>query len=220
MIDNTLVDTSSSPEDTLEHILFNTQTIAREHTQFKNCLKKSVKTFLENEIKITQHQIDSRATPTPSLDIYLANLKEQLSEHLEMDAAETKFKYKLSDFSNPQSPSKEFNANPPRSSSAFTEVFSINDRNVLITSREGTEKEIYKFYKQLYNHVETSGTIENFLQADTPKVTDQENLLLTKQISQTEIENFFKKSSPNKAPGITGLTSAFYKCFWPKLNKL
>ena len=61
---------------------------------------------------------------------------------------------------------------------------------MLITSQEGTEKEIYKFYKQLYNHVETSGTIENFLQVDTPKVTDQENLLLTKQISQTEIENF------------------------------
>ena len=32
MIDDTLVNTSSSPEDTLEHILFNTQTIAREHT--------------------------------------------------------------------------------------------------------------------------------------------------------------------------------------------
>ena len=198
MIDNTLVNTSSSPEDTLEHILFNTQTIAREHTQFKNCLKNSVKTFLENEIKITQHQIDSRATPTPSLDIYLTSLKEQLTEHIEIDAAETKFKYKLSDFSNPQSPSKEFNTNPPRSSSAFTEVFSINDPNVLITSQEGTEKEIYKFYKQLYSYVETSGNIQDFLQVDTPKVTDQENLLLTEQISQTEIENFLKSLTQTK----------------------
>ena len=49
MIDDTLVNTRSSPEDTLEHILFNTQTIARKHTQFKNCLKKSVKTFLEDQ---------------------------------------------------------------------------------------------------------------------------------------------------------------------------
>ena len=113
MIDHILVNTSSSPEDTLEHILFNTQTIAREHTQFKNCLKKSVKTCLENEIKITQHEIDSRSSPTPSLDIYITSLKEQLSEHLEKESSEQKFKYKLSDFSNPQSPSKEFNANPP-----------------------------------------------------------------------------------------------------------
>ena len=75
MIDDTLVNTRSSPEDTLEYILFNTQTIAREHTQFKNCLKKSVRTFLENEIKITQRQIDSRSTPTPSLDIYITSLK-------------------------------------------------------------------------------------------------------------------------------------------------
>ena len=29
-----------------------------------------------------------------------------------------------------------------------------------------------------------------------------------------------KKSNPNKAPGITGLTSAFYKCFWPKIKEL
>ena len=90
MIDDTLVNTRSSPEDTLECILFNTQTIAREHTQFKNCLKKSVKTFLENEIMITQHQIDSRSTPTPSLDIYITSLKEQLSEHLEKQTAENK----------------------------------------------------------------------------------------------------------------------------------
>jgi hypothetical protein len=163
MIDDTLVNTSSSPEDTLEHILFNTQTIAREHIQIKNCLKKSVKTFLENEITITQHQIDSRSTLTPSLDIYLTSLKEQLSEHLEKESAETKFKYKLSDLSNPQSLSKEFNANPPRSPTAFTEVFSINDPRLLITSQEGTEREIYNFYKQLYSHVETSGSIENFL---------------------------------------------------------
>ena len=139
---------------------------------------------------------------------------------MERESAETKFKHKLSDFSNPQAPSKEFNANPPRSSTAFTEVFSINDPRLLITSQEGTEREIYNFYKQLYSHVETSGSIENFLHIETQKVTDQENSQLTHQISQTEIENFFKKSNPNKAPGITGLTSAFYKCFWPKIKEL
>ena len=144
-----------------------------------------------------------------SLEIYITSLKEQLSEHLEKESAEQKFKYKLSDFSNPQSPSKEFNANPPRSSSAFTEVFSINDPRTLITSQEGTEREIYNFYKKLYSHVETSGSIEDFVNTETLKVTENENSTLIQAISQTEIENFLKKSNPNKAPGITGLTSAF-----------
>ena len=87
---------------------------------------------------------------------------------------------------------------------------------MLITSQEGTEKEIYNFYKQLYNHIKTSGTIENFLHTDTPKVTDQENLLLTKQISQTEIENFFKSLTQIKPLASLASPVPFISVFGPK----
>ena len=87
--------------------------ITSEHTQLKNCMRNSVKRFLETEIQFTQNQLDSSITPSPSLEIYLQNIKEQLSDHVERESAEAKYKHKLADFSNPQSPSKEFNASPP-----------------------------------------------------------------------------------------------------------
>ena len=51
-------------------------------------------------------------------------------------------------------------------------------------------------------------------------VKPEENEKLMEPIKLQEIAEFIKTLSPHKAPGITGLTSAFYTTFWTKIKTL
>ena len=52
------------------------------------------------------------------------------------------------------------------------------------------------------------------------KVTEAENLSLENPLTKPEIANFIKTMSNDKAPGITGITPAFYKVFWSQIGDL
>ena len=52
------------------------------------------------------------------------------------------------------------------------------------------------------------------------KVTEEENTSLESPITKTEIADFIKNMSNDKAPGITGITPAFYKVFWSQIGDL
>ena len=50
------------------------------------------------------------------------------------------------------------------------------------------------------------------------KVSESENLSIEEPITNQEIANFIKTMSVDKAPGITGITPAFYKVFWSQIG--
>ena len=52
------------------------------------------------------------------------------------------------------------------------------------------------------------------------KVTKKENTSLENPITKPKIADFIKTMSNNKAPGITGITPAFYKVFWSQVDDL
>ena len=52
------------------------------------------------------------------------------------------------------------------------------------------------------------------------KVTEEENTSLERPITKLEIADFIKSMSNDKAPGITGITPAFYKVFWSQIGDL
>ena len=54
----------------------------------------------------------------------------------------------------------------------------------------------------------------------TTKITEQENNSIEKPFKKQEITNFVKTMSKDKAPGITGITPAFYKVFRSKIGDL
>ena len=74
--------------------------------------------------------------------------------------------------------------------------------------------------------------ISNFIQGSPPTgispslnfpmklVKPEENKKIEEPIKMQEIADFIKTLSPHKAPGITGLTSAFYTTFWTKIRVL
>ena len=55
---------------------------------------------------------------------------------------------------------------------------------------------------------------------ETGKITQEENERLQQPISQSEIADFIKSMSNDKAPGLTGITPAFYKVFWLQIGDL
>ena len=82
------------------------------------------------------------------------------------------------------------------------------------------QNEIHNFYQQLYSRVPATGNFFDFVNFSLKTVTPEENEKLVKPITMQEIAQFIKTLSPHKAPGITGLTSAFYITFWDKIKNL
>ena len=82
------------------------------------------------------------------------------------------------------------------------------------------QNEIHNFYQQLYTRVPTQRNLTQFVNFPMKLVKPEENEKLEEPIKMQEIADFIKTLSPHKAPGITGLTSAFYTTFWTKIRVL
>ena len=54
----------------------------------------------------------------------------------------------------------------------------------------------------------------------TQKVTEAENNRLEEPFTITEVAAFVKTMSNDKAPGLTGISPAFYKVFWNQIGTL
>ena len=80
-------------------------------------------------------------------------------------------------------------------------------------------KETYHFYKTLYTAQPCDEDARNqFLNADIPKLPDNARESCEGLITEEELEKAVRSMENNKSPGIDGLTTNFYKHFWPILS--
>ena len=90
-----------------------------------------------------------------------------------------------------------------------------------VLSRDDCNKEIYKFYQQLYGHKSASkpgGKLRDILQ-DLPKLTQAEVEKMQKPVTLSEVTTtLLRDMNTGKSPGSDGLTVAFYKRFWDFLK--
>ena len=90
-----------------------------------------------------------------------------------------------------------------------------------VLSRENCNKEIYKFYQQLYAHKSASkpgDKLRDILQ-DLPKLTQAEVEKMQKPVTLSEVTTtLLRDMNTGKSPGSDGLTVAFYKRFWDFLK--
>ena len=72
---------------------------------------------------------------------------------------------------------------------------------------------IFKFYNNLFSQKQCNknfSDLQKFMEGiELDKVTEEENSSLESPITRTEITDFIKTMSNDKAPGITGITPAF-----------
>ena len=108
IIDTTIKESNLPPENTLDLILFNTTTIAREITRINKQTKEGALRYLENEITNLKMQSDTLDYNDP---ILIENIKSYEAQYIEMQQSkmeESNYLAKFSDYTNPHMPSKAF----------------------------------------------------------------------------------------------------------------
>lgn len=81
-------------------------------------------------------------------------------------------------------------------------------------------KETYYFYKTLFTAQTCDEDARNqFLNADIPKLPDNARKSCEGLIAEEELQKAVRSMENNKSPGIDGLTTNFYKHFWPILSE-
>ena len=118
---------------------------------------------------------------------------------------------RAADLSNPQRPSRDFKPPPSNSRKKFTEIISESEPGKLLNNQQQAEEEVYKFFKNLYKQEPEQNEFDEFVDFPLPQVTNQENNDLTRPVTTKEIAEFIKTTNHNKAPELTGETTAFFK---------
>ena len=99
-----------------------------------------------------------------------------------------------------------------------------NNEDVLIKDQNLVERHIFNFYHRLYQHRQCHDDlvkVNNFLSGiDLKSVPDDYNAKQDRPISTSEIAEYLKTLSNNKAPGSSGITGALYKFFWSRISHL
>lgn len=88
---------------------------------------------------------------------------------------------------------------------------------------EDIQQSFEDYYKDLYSQPETADTlkIEPFLKSlDLPSIGDQQNKMLTSEITIVELDKAISRLKANKAPGSDGFISEWYKTLKPELAPL
>ena len=97
----------------------------------------------------------------------------------------------------------------------------INDSGEELTDFSLINKEVTHFYTQLYKTREDvllDINVNDILNNDTPKLSDEEANTLEGSITVPEAAIVLNKMKNNKSPGSTGFTVEFFKFFWKDLG--
>ena len=105
MIEETIRESKTPPEQTLDLILFNTTTIAREVQRTNRETKEAAFRCLENEIQNLKNISDSLPYNDTALITNLKSYEAQYFEMKQKEAEHESFESKHSDYTNPHMPS-------------------------------------------------------------------------------------------------------------------
>ena len=94
--------------------------------------------------------------------------------------------------------------------------------NIIQDTKKITEEEC-QFYSNLYKKKFQSDDCDAFMESvneNVTKLTDEDKLLLDKDVTLIEIETALKQMKNGKSPGIDGLSIEFFKTFWSDIKNL
>ena len=79
--------------------------------------------------------------------------------------------------------------------------------------------ETHTFYKNVYTAQQSDPAKQNeFLNIETPTLNPNDRNLCEGYIAENELQIALHTMENNKSPGLDGLSTNFYKCFWPILG--
>ena len=103
-------------------------------------------------------------------------------------------------------------------------VKSDNGEEIEVNDQSGIDKELYRFYQNLYRSQESNLetlTIGEFLKnsnPSAPKLTEEKASKLDGLLSLNEATQYIKNCRGDASPGSSGFSGTFYKFFWRNLK--
>ena len=85
----------------------------------------------------------------------------------------------------------------------------------VLTNKDSIELYVRKYYQKLYKEEPFDRNEQDFfLNLIQKSLTEDDIDILNREVTQSEIHNAIKNMNLNKSPGIDGLPTEFYLCFW------
>ena len=219
------LDIKINPELFLDTILMEIRGATIKYSSELKRKNKAQEELLAHDIEILENQIQNN--PFQNFHLEELNDKKEALENILKHEAEGAFvrsrvKYKLEG----EKPSKTFCALEKHNGVQryVPQLFvTENDREILIKDQKDVEKEIFKFYKNLFANKDNpeSGDIKSFLGLNcnsVPTLSENQKHSMEGKLTLEELTNYLKKCKNNVAPGTSGFSFDFYKFFWRDLK--
>jgi hypothetical protein len=163
----------------------------------------------------------SRLHDNPADDVLKCLVSKSKANTTKLKEAELNFymqRAKVRHIFNADKGSKYFHA-LMRQKAARNQISSIKlDNGQKSSSMEQVQIAFIEHYKGLMGTKGRRTPIDSSVMADGPKVTQEQSVLLTKDITEEEIHEALFSIGNDKAPGPDGFNSLFYKKMWPQLK--
>ena len=119
--------------------------------------------------------------------------------------------------------SSVFFLNFEKSRAVQSQIRNILIDNIEINNQKYINKELYWYYKNLFNerrHL-TEHVIDNVLNtvSNFPQLSTEQSLECEKDITEKELFETLKGIPNDKSPGNNSLTKEFVETFWPEVKK-
>ena len=181
------------------------------------CEKSRNRKKLEKELEVSIQKLEKKESLSVQEEEELNNYKTMLENVIceRMEGSKIRSRAKL--YEEDEKMSKYF-LNLEKANQAKKSISHVKtEEGDVITRPDQIRNEISKYYKRLYAKYEEQCTDKEknlFLTSIDKTLTEEEKLLCEGEISRIELLEALKQTGRNKAPGIDGLPSDFYKMFW------
>lgn len=102
-------------------------------------------------------------------------------------------------------------------------ITKLNKDGCIIQDSNLIKEEVSNFYGNLYKkkfNKEKCDAFMDIIKSNVKKLSEEDKMLLEKDLTISEIEGALKQMKKGKSPGIDGLTTEFYKTFWHEIKNL
>ncbi len=168
---------------------------------------------LESELKKLENEHKNKVDERINQDI--KRIKTEINDILAQEI-QKKLMYMKQQYYEAGSKSTKLLAYRLKKQMAINNIYKIRDSTTNVPKYK--TEEIHKCFETYYKNLYSQPKINNKQQITTwlnslnlPRVTEDQNSALTKEITAEEINSAISKLKPNKAPGTDGYTSEFYK---------
>ena len=117
--------------------------------------------------------------------------------------------------------SNKYFLNLEKKNAVSSTITKLTDDNKIVTSQVEVLHEIETFYKNLFKNKnsKTVSSCKDFVQGlNTPTLNEEDQLLLSIEITELELFSALSEMQDNKSPGNDGLSAEFYKEFWNEIK--